>query len=95
MPYMTETHEWRAVTDDIYGYLKNNTGGWDVLISWKGLPRHEGTWEDYEEMQRLFPDFHLELRGKVNLEKECNDKPLSSTNTVDEGRRISVGTCEY
>ena len=76
MPYMTEIHEWRAVPDEIHGYLKNKTGGWDVLISWKGLPRHGATWEDYEEMQRLFPEFHLEY--KVNLEKEFNDRPLSN-----------------
>ena len=73
MPYMTETYEWRAVPDETYGYLKNKSGGWDVLISWKGLPRHKATWEAYEKMQRLFLEFYLE--DKVNLEKECNDRP--------------------
>ena len=29
MPYMIETHEWRAVLDETYGYLKNKSGGWD------------------------------------------------------------------
>lgn len=31
----------RAIPEEIYGYLKNKAESWDVLISWKGLPRHE------------------------------------------------------
>ena len=73
IPMLTENYEWKAVPDEVYGYLKNKAGSWDVLISWKGLPRHEATWELYENMQHRFPDFHLE--DKVNLEKECNDRP--------------------
>ena len=73
IPYITENHEWRAILVEVYGYLKNKMGGWDVLISWKGLPRHEATREAYDEIQQLFPEFHLE--DKVNLERECNDRP--------------------
>ena len=42
-----------------------------MLVRWKGLPRHEATWELYEDMQHHFPDFHLQ--DKVHLE-ECNDR---------------------
>ena len=73
IPYMTENHEWRAIPKKVYGYLEYKVGGWDVLISWKGLPRHEATWETYEEIQQLFPEFHLQ--DKVNLERECNYRP--------------------
>ena len=65
VPYLTENHEWVAVPDEAYGYTKNDKGDWEVLMSWKGLPRHEATWEKY--------DFHLE--DKVNLEQGCNDRP--------------------
>ncbi|TYK29109.1 ty3-gypsy retrotransposon protein [Cucumis melo var. makuwa] len=42
-PYVTENHEWKAIPDEVYRYQKNKVGGWEVLLSWKGLPRHEAT----------------------------------------------------
>ncbi|KAA0043594.1 peroxidase 64 [Cucumis melo var. makuwa] len=51
----------------------NKVGNWEVLLSWEGLPRHEATWESYEEIQLLYPNFHLE--DKVNLERKSNDRP--------------------
>lgn len=78
MSYITGNHEWRASPEEVYGYLKNKAGGWDVLVSWKGLPRHDATWEPYDEMQQRFLEFHLE--DKVNLKRECNDRPLSYIN---------------
>ena len=87
IPCLTENHEWRAIPEEVYGYLKNKARGWDVLISWKGLPQHEATWELYEDMQHRFPDFHLE--DKVNLE-ECNDRPLSYTRTAGERKRSNM-----
>ncbi|TYK19390.1 Transposon Ty3-I Gag-Pol polyprotein [Cucumis melo var. makuwa] len=44
-PYMTENHEWLAIPDEAYGYQKDAKGEWEVLMSWKGLPNHEATWE--------------------------------------------------
>ncbi|KAA0033874.1 E3 UFM1-protein ligase 1-like protein [Cucumis melo var. makuwa] len=41
-------------------------GGWEVLLSWKGLPRHEATWGNYEQVQQLFLDFHLEGKDKLD-----------------------------
>ena len=87
IPCLTENHEWRAIPEEVYGYLKNKARGWDVLISWKGLPQHEATWELYEDMQHRFPDFHLE--DKVNLE-ERNDRPLSYTRTAGERKRSNM-----
>ena len=72
IPMLTKNYKWKVVPEEVYGYLKNKSGSWDVLISWKGLPRHEATWEMYEEVQQRFSDFHLE--DKVNLEKECNNR---------------------
>ena len=75
---MTENHEWRAIPEEVYGYLKNKVGGWDVLISWKGLPTYEATvWETYDEIQQLFPKLHLE--EKVSLEKNVMIDPDHTT----------------
>ncbi|TYK14783.1 Retrotransposable element Tf2 [Cucumis melo var. makuwa] len=61
------------VPDEAYGYQKNDKGSWEVLMSWKGLPSHEAMWENYDDFQRSFPDFHLD--DKVKLEGECNVRP--------------------
>ncbi|KAA0047226.1 putative retroelement pol polyprotein [Cucumis melo var. makuwa] len=42
-PYMIENHEWLVVPNKVYGYQKNDQGFWEVLMRWKGLPRHEVT----------------------------------------------------
>lgn len=70
---MPENYEWKAVPEEIFGYKKNDARAWKVLVSQKGLPRHETTWEVYDEFQQVFLDYHLE--DKVDLEKECNVRP--------------------
>ncbi|KAA0065905.1 transposon Tf2-1 polyprotein isoform X1 [Cucumis melo var. makuwa] len=73
-PYLTETHEWMTQPEEVYGYRKNlKTMDWEVLISWKGLPPHEATWEVCDDFKQQFPDFHLE--DKVDLEEESSVKP--------------------
>ncbi|KAL5838392.1 hypothetical protein ACOSQ3_015561 [Xanthoceras sorbifolium] len=54
---------------------------WQVLVHWRGLPKDEATWEDYEEMISRFPEFSLE--GKGSLEERGNDEnsPRRSTRT--------------
>ncbi|KAA0032847.1 transposon Tf2-1 polyprotein isoform X1 [Cucumis melo var. makuwa] len=63
-----ENNEWKAVPEEVYGYLKEQSGGWDVLIGWKGLSRHVATWECYEEIHQRFSE--LQLENKLNLEME-------------------------
>ena len=73
LPFLTANHEWKAVPQEVFSYQKNEKGGWEVLMSWKGLPHHEATWESYDDFQQSFPDFHLE--DKVKLDRECNVRP--------------------
>ena len=40
----------------------------EVLVDWKGVLRNETTWEDLEELVKVFPEFDLE--GKVIVEGE-------------------------
>ncbi|TYK19571.1 transposon Tf2-1 polyprotein isoform X1 [Cucumis melo var. makuwa] len=49
------------------------TREWEVLISWKGLPPHEATWEDCNDFNQQFPDFHLD--DKVDLGRESIVRP--------------------
>ncbi|KAA0051188.1 ty3-gypsy retroelement transposase [Cucumis melo var. makuwa] len=85
--YLTENHEWMTQLDEVYRYRKNpNTNDWEVLISWKGLPPHEATWEDCNDFKHQFPDFHLE--EKVDLEEESSVKPpiLFTYNRRNKGK---------
>ncbi|KAA0055708.1 protochlorophyllide-dependent translocon component 52 [Cucumis melo var. makuwa] len=73
-----------------YGYIKNpSTKDWEVLISWKGLPPHEATWEDCNDFKHQFPDFHLE--DKVDLEEESSVRPplLFTYNRKNKGKLTS------
>ncbi|XP_050942184.1 transposon Tf2-1 polyprotein isoform X1 [Cucumis melo] len=73
-PYINENHEWITQPEEVYGYRKNpSTREWEALISWKGLPPHEATWESCTDMKYQFPEFHLE--DKVDLEEESDARP--------------------
>ncbi|KAA0058397.1 Retrovirus-related Pol polyprotein from transposon 297 family [Cucumis melo var. makuwa] len=72
--FLTKDVEWVAIPADIFGYRKNSsTKEQEVLISWKGLPPHEATWENCDDFAQQFPHFHLE--DKVSLERESNNRP--------------------
>ncbi|KAA0050654.1 soluble inorganic pyrophosphatase 1 [Cucumis melo var. makuwa] len=54
-----ENFEWETMPVEAIDYCKTKTGNWEVMVNWEGLPTHEATWEEYEEMQRQYPNFHL------------------------------------
>ncbi|KAA0062282.1 uncharacterized protein E5676_scaffold313G003660 [Cucumis melo var. makuwa] len=58
--YANENYKWKSNPKEVMEYQKNKAGQWEVLVSWEGLPKHEATWEMYEEMQCLYPALHLE-----------------------------------
>ncbi|TYK28129.1 Transposon Ty3-G Gag-Pol polyprotein [Cucumis melo var. makuwa] len=73
-PYVNECHEWITQLEEVYAYRKNQaTKEWEVLVSWKGLPPHEATWENCADLKVQFPEFHLE--DKVDLEEESDARP--------------------
>lgn len=37
---------------------KNNKAQGKLLIKWHNAPEEDSTWEDYEEIQRRFPEFN-------------------------------------
>ena len=79
--------------EEVLDYQKNKAGQWEILISWEGLPRHEATWEAYDEMQRLYPDLRLE--DKVNLERGSNVRHLLGFVIVEERNKShTFHTCE-
>lgn len=48
-----ENHEWLTQPEEVYGYRKNLAiEKQKVLISWKGLPPHEVTWEICNDFQQ-------------------------------------------
>ena len=84
-PYISESHEWVAIPEEVFGYRKNpTTGVWEVSISWKGLFPLEATWEICDDFQQQFPEFHLE--DKMVLEEESNVRPPIFYNIVGEIR---------
>ncbi|KAA0037567.1 Ty3/gypsy retrotransposon protein [Cucumis melo var. makuwa] len=70
-PYVNENHEWITQPEEVYSYRKNPaTKEWEALVSWKGLPPHEATWENCADMKYQFLEFHLE--DKVDLKEESD-----------------------
>ncbi|KAL0552135.1 hypothetical protein IC582_011232 [Cucumis melo] len=72
--FVNENYEWKSIPEEAVEYRKTVAGQWEVLVSWEGLPKHEATWESYDEMQLKYPTFHLE--DKVNLKGGSNVRPL-------------------
>ncbi|KAL5827797.1 hypothetical protein ACOSQ3_019648 [Xanthoceras sorbifolium] len=45
---------------------------WQVLVHWRGFPKDEATWEDYDDIVSKFPEFFLV--GKSMLEARGIDE---------------------
>ncbi|KAA0039091.1 Transposon Ty3-G Gag-Pol polyprotein [Cucumis melo var. makuwa] len=72
--FVDENYVWKSIPEEAVEYRKTVAGQWEVLMCWEGLPKHEATWESYDEMQSKYPTFHLE--DKVNLKGGSNVRPL-------------------
>ncbi|GKE74142.1 ribonuclease H-like domain containing protein, partial [Tanacetum coccineum] len=66
-----------------------NGGHHEVLIAWKDMPESEATWEGFEEMQRQFPDFHLE--DKVSFWDGSDDADLNRWGKVYRRKTTTQG----
>ena len=58
--------------EEVIGTRPGSTAAPDVLIKWQGLPYADATWEQFDDIQRAYPDFHLE--DKVKLRAAGIDK---------------------
>ena len=58
-----------------------------MLVSWKGLPRHEATWKLIEDMQQRFRDFYLAIWRSTMIDLLSY---TNITNIVGEGIRSNM-----
>ncbi|KAL0556622.1 hypothetical protein IC582_005136 [Cucumis melo] len=78
--FVNENYERKSVPEEAIDYRKTVAG------QWEGLPKHEATWESYEEMHLSYPALHLE--NKVNLEGGVMLDPLLHMCTVGGRNRF-------
>ncbi|TYK27012.1 Transposon Tf2-6 polyprotein [Cucumis melo var. makuwa] len=86
--FINENLEWQAQPEEAVKYQKNSKGDWEVLIQWKDLPEHEASWECYDEIQRLYPTFHLEDKDYCNSQQA---NKICKEDVEDEWKRIVNG----
>ncbi|KAA0047243.1 Retrotransposable element Tf2 [Cucumis melo var. makuwa] len=66
LQHVTEKFEWHSQPDEIQEYRLDKSGNWEVLVAWQGLPDYEASWEDYDEMKKLYSNLHLEDKNMAN-----------------------------
>lgn len=62
-PVLTESMVLESTPDQVLGIRSTTTGqpsDLEVLIKWEGMSAIEATWEHFDNITQLFPDFHLE-----------------------------------
>ncbi|XP_061365611.1 uncharacterized protein LOC133308892 [Gastrolobium bilobum] len=57
---LTDSMELQVHPASVRNARKLLNGKIEVLVEWANLPECEWSWEDMEELQELFPNFHLE-----------------------------------
>ncbi|KAL0533232.1 hypothetical protein IC582_030448 [Cucumis melo] len=72
--FIDENYMWKSEPEEAIEYRKIGAEQWEVLVCWRGLPKHEASWESYDEMKEKYPNFHLE--DKVTLKGGSNVRPL-------------------
>ncbi|TYK23464.1 putative retroelement pol polyprotein [Cucumis melo var. makuwa] len=58
--FIDENYMWKSEPEEAIEYRKTRAEQWEVLVCWRGLPKHEASWESYDEMKEKYPNFHLE-----------------------------------
>ncbi|KAJ4815745.1 polyprotein [Rhynchospora pubera] len=63
LPVVNPDGKWSEIPEKILErtiYKKGNVAGVKLLIKWMNLPEEDATWEDYNSMEKRFPQFILE-----------------------------------
>ncbi|XP_058755088.1 uncharacterized protein LOC131628242 [Vicia villosa] len=59
---INEDWHLEPVPEKILEQRKNEQGGLEALVQWKGLPEFENSWESVDKLQAEFPEFLLEVK---------------------------------
>lgn len=65
---INEALVWEGVPEEVLGVRQSKSSSApdiEVLIQWRGLPDYEATWEQFENVDQMFPSFHLEDKVAV------------------------------
>ncbi|XP_038978713.1 uncharacterized protein LOC120109046 [Phoenix dactylifera] len=62
---------------------RNKRKVWQVLMQWKDIPIEDATWEEYDEVARKYPKFHLEDK-EVLQEGGNGEVPPNSPHQISQ-----------
>lgn len=72
LPLLNDEFEWIAEPNQVSAVHTNDqTGLEEILVSRKGLPKDEATWEVVSEVQKQFLSFNPWGQGFIAAEKWC------------------------
>ncbi|TYK14862.1 transposon Tf2-1 polyprotein isoform X1 [Cucumis melo var. makuwa] len=76
LQHVTEKLEWQSQSEKVRDYGLDKSGKWEVLIAWQNLPDYEASWEDYDEIKKLYPNLHLEDKSIERLDIQLEKQQL-------------------
>ncbi|KAA0053430.1 Retrotransposable element Tf2 [Cucumis melo var. makuwa] len=76
LQHVTEKLEWQSQPEKVRDYRLDKSGKWEVLIAWQNLPDYEASWEDYDEIKKLYPNLHLEDKSIERLDIQLEKQQL-------------------
>lgn len=65
LEFLVADWELQVMPQQVVDVRKLLNGEVQVLIKWANFPDHDNTWEDYNVVNEVFPDFHLEDKVKL------------------------------
>lgn len=100
-PQMTDNLELKLVPEVVLGVRqghKEQGQMMEALIKWKGSPAFDSTWEDFENIQGMFPEFDLEDKISLLGRGNVTHTPLQFTYHMrkkkgpqDHGKQPAIG----
>lgn len=89
-PQLSDEWEWMIEPESVFAYQTNpTTGDYEALVSWKGLPEEDATWESVREIYKQFPMFHLKDKvvvGRGGVRGNVRPPILKTYSRKDRGK---------